>query len=99
MMPRSAHTGDAALTIPSGCDRVTISTSDPRSPLLKISTRRIAEGEITVGTLVPVGCVAMATDGHNTLTMLKRREGETPAQLLARLDLAIGVRIGSVWSG
>lgn len=50
----------------------------------------ISDGEITVGTLVPVGCVAIATDGHNTLAMLLRREGETLAQLLTRLDLAIG---------
>jgi glycine/serine hydroxymethyltransferase len=27
----------------------------------------IADGEITVGILNPVGCVAVATDGHNTL--------------------------------
>jgi hypothetical protein len=50
----------------------------------------IRDGKITVGELVPVGCVAMATDGHNSLAMLKRREGETLAQLLKRLDLAIG---------
>jgi hypothetical protein len=50
----------------------------------------ISDGEITIGTLVPVGCVAIAADGHNSLAMLKRREGETLAQLLARLDLAIG---------
>ena len=50
----------------------------------------IIYGEITVGMLVPVGCVAIATDGHNTLAMLKRRKGETLAQLLTRLDLAIG---------
>ena len=50
----------------------------------------IIDGEITVGTLVPVGCVAIATDGHNSLAMLKRRKGETLAQLLTRLDLAIG---------
>jgi hypothetical protein len=37
-----------------------------------------------------VGCVAIATDGHNTLAMLKRRAGETLAQSLTRLDLAIG---------
>jgi hypothetical protein len=34
--------------------------------------------------------VARATDGHNTLAMLKRRESETLAQLLTRLDMAIG---------
>ena len=50
----------------------------------------IIDGEITVGTLVPVGCVAIDTYVHNTLAMLKRREGETLAQLLTRLDLAIG---------
>jgi hypothetical protein len=49
----------------------------------------IADGEITVGLLHPVGCVAVATDGHNSLAMLKRRPGETLAQLLTRLDQAI----------
>jgi hypothetical protein len=49
----------------------------------------IADGEITVGILNPVGCVAVATDGHNTLAMLKRRPDETLAQLLTRLDQAI----------
>jgi hypothetical protein len=49
----------------------------------------IADGEITVGVLNPVGCVAVATDGHNSLAMLKRRPGETLAHLLTRLDQAI----------
>lgn len=49
----------------------------------------IADGEITVGILNPVGCVAIATDGPNTLAMLKRRSGEKLAQLLKRLDQAI----------
>jgi hypothetical protein len=49
----------------------------------------IADGEITIGVLSPVGCVAIATDGHNTLAMLKRHRGETLAQLLTRLDQAI----------
>ncbi len=49
----------------------------------------IADGEITVGILNPVGCVAVATGGHNTLAMLKRRPGETLTQLLTRLDQAI----------
>ena len=42
----------------------------------------IADGEITVGVLHPVGCT-------NSLAMLKRRPGETLAQLLTRLDQAI----------
>jgi hypothetical protein len=49
----------------------------------------ITYGEITVGVLRPVGCVATATDGHNSLAMLVRRRGETLAQLLTRLDQAI----------
>ena len=50
----------------------------------------------------PVGCVAVTHDGHKTLSMLVRREGETLAQLFTRLDLAIdkarteGVRIDEV---
>lgn len=46
-------------------------------------------GEITVGVIRPVGCVAAASDGHNALAMLKRRKGETLQQLLIRLDQAI----------
>lgn len=49
----------------------------------------IEDGEITVGTLDPVGCVATASDGHCCLAMLVRRKGETLNQLLIRLDLAI----------
>jgi hypothetical protein len=46
-------------------------------------------GDITVGVIEPVGCVATATDGHNCLAMLVRREGESLHELLIRLDLAI----------
>jgi hypothetical protein len=49
----------------------------------------ITYGEITVGVLDPVGCVAVASDGHNSLAMLVRRQDETLAQLLGRLDKAI----------
>jgi len=49
----------------------------------------ISDGEITVGVLRPVGCVATATDGHNCLAILVRRRGETLPQLLSRLDQAI----------
>lgn len=51
----------------------------------------IAYGEITVGEKCPVGCIAVAHDGHNTLAMLKRRKSETLAQLLIRLDQAIAL--------
>ena len=46
-------------------------------------------GDITVGVIEPVGCVATATDGSNCLAMLVRRDGETLHQLLRRLDLAV----------
>lgn len=49
----------------------------------------IAYGEITLGVLHPIGCVATATDGHNCLAMLVRRRGETLFQLLTRLDQAV----------
>jgi hypothetical protein len=49
----------------------------------------VASGEITVGNKSPVGSVAIAHDGHNSLAMLKRRKGESLVQLLIRLDQAI----------
>ena len=49
----------------------------------------IAYGEITVGEKFPMGCIAIAHDGHNSLAMLKRRNDESLLQLLTRLDHAI----------
>jgi hypothetical protein len=49
----------------------------------------ISYGHITIGVLHPTGCVAVATDGHNTVAMLLRRPDETMAHLLVRLDQAI----------
>lgn len=47
-------------------------------------------GDITVGDIYGVGCAATAADGHNTLAMLARRDGETLNALLKRLDRALG---------
>jgi hypothetical protein len=47
-------------------------------------------GEITVGHIHGVGCAATAADGHNSLAMLARGDGETLNALLKRLDHAIG---------
>ena len=47
------------------------------------------DGQITVGDVRPVGCVAVAHDGRQTVSMLLRREGESVTELLTRLDLAI----------
>jgi hypothetical protein len=46
-------------------------------------------GQITLGNVRRVGCVAVAHDGRQTVSMLLRREGETVTELLTRLDLAI----------
>ena len=63
------------------------------SPVAALSLPNIAElidyGEITVGVLRPVGCVATAADEDCTYAMLLRRRGESLFQLLARLDQAI----------
>jgi hypothetical protein len=62
----------------------------------------IEHGQITFGIIRPAGCVAVAHDGRQTVSMLVRRDGETVAQLLTRLDLAIaaaraeGVRVDEV---
>ena len=47
-------------------------------------------GEITLGRVYPIECAATAVDGHNSVAMLVRREGETLNALLKRLDKAIG---------
>jgi hypothetical protein len=47
------------------------------------------DGQINVGYINPVGCVAVANDEHNTLAMLKRRPEESFMDLLKRLDHAI----------
>ena len=47
-------------------------------------------GNISIGALPPLECVAAAADDHNTLAMLVRREGESLNALLKRLDKAIG---------
>ena len=49
----------------------------------------LKHGQITVGNVRPVGCVAVAHDGRQTVSMLRRREEESVTELLARLDLAI----------
>ena len=46
----------------------------------------IDHGQITVGVMEPVGCVAVASQDSNTLAQLRRRKGETLLQLLTRLD-------------
>ena len=46
-------------------------------------------GNITLGSIGSIACAATAADDHNALAMLVRRDGETLAALLKRLDRAI----------
>lgn len=59
---------------------------DPSLPYIGELMKR---GQITLGNVRPVGCVAVAHDGRQTVCMLLRSEGETATELLTRLDLAI----------
>jgi hypothetical protein len=66
------------------------SQPDPARLSLPHIEELIEFGEITVGNKYPIGGVAVASDEHNALAMLVRRDGETLAQLLTRLDHAVG---------
>lgn len=48
-------------------------------------------GDISIGPVPPLLCVAAASDGHNCLAMLVRRDGESLQALLKRLDKAIAM--------
>jgi hypothetical protein len=50
-------------------------------------------GEITIGGIGSVPCVATAVDDDVRFTMLVRRDGETLKQLLIRLDRAIEMAV------
>jgi hypothetical protein len=47
-------------------------------------------GMLTVGAVDGIECAATAADQHNALVMLVRRQGETIAALIKRLDRALG---------
>jgi hypothetical protein len=47
------------------------------------------EGDITIGSVASIPCVATAADHHQCLAMLVRRPGESLQDLLQRLDSAI----------
>jgi hypothetical protein len=47
------------------------------------------DGQITLGHVTPISCVALANDEDNRLAALRRRPGESLHQLLVRLDAAI----------
>ena len=77
--PRGGINEDAATNIPTN--------SLPELPYIE---ETIENGGITIGTVPPLSeCIAVAHEGRHTLAMLKRQKGESLAQLLSRLDLAI----------
>lgn len=47
-------------------------------------------GDITIGPIGGLPCVAAAADVHNAIAMIGRREGETLGALMRRLDRAVG---------
>jgi len=47
------------------------------------------DGQISIGTVGPISCAAIANDEHNMLAALIRRPDETLKQLLERLDRAV----------
>ncbi len=47
------------------------------------------EGQISIGSIGPIACAAVASDEYNMLAALVRRPGETLGQLLERLEHAV----------
>ena len=50
-------------------------------------------GQISLGALHPIPCVAIANDDHGSLAMLRRRPGESIPQLLRRLNDSIALAV------
>lgn len=88
-MERRRHSARRAA--PGGLNALAMSRphSEPLPDLPNIEALVDGEGQITIGAIYPIRCVAVANDGHNSLAMLVRRDGETLVQLLIRLDAAI----------
>ena len=49
-----------------------------------------AGGDVALGAVEDHPCVASASDGHNTVAMIVRKDGEALSALLKRLDRALG---------
>lgn len=62
---------------------------DPLVTLANITELIEQDGQITLGHVTPIGCVALANDEDNHLAALRRRSGESLHQLLVRLHAAI----------
>jgi hypothetical protein len=74
--------------------RVEESGFDPGAAELKYIAMLIDDGgQITLGALHPIPCVAVANDDHGSLAMLRRRPGESVPQLLVRLNDSIAIAV------
>lgn len=49
----------------------------------------ILDGQITIGKIPPIGNVAIATNAHKTIAMLRQRPGDALLDVLQRLDEAV----------
>lgn len=69
--------------------RKSSSPKAPSSALANIEFLIDGNGDITIGRVGPIPCVATAADEDQCLAMLQRRSGESLLDLLQRLDAAI----------
>ena len=77
-------------SFPSALEELQSSVPCSENPKLKnIEALVDGDGQVTLGYMGPVGCVAVANEESNTLAMLRRRPGESLTELLERLDHAI----------
>ena len=64
--------------------------TDPTSPFPNLEDFLLhGDGQISVGEIGPIRCAAVASDNHNMLAALQRRDDETLMQLLQRLDAVL----------
>ena len=78
-------------TAPSGIE---VPEFDPGAAELKYVAMLIDDGgQITLGALHPIPCVAIANDDHGSLAMLRRRPDESVLQLLRRLNDSIALAV------
>ena len=69
--------------------RKSASPKAPSNALANIEFLIDGNGDITIGRVGPIRCVATAADEDQCLAMLQRRPGESLVELLQRLDAAI----------
>ena len=69
--------------------RVTVGTIQQDFPWPHIQALIDHGGNISIGQIYPIPCAAVASDEHNLLAALVRREGEGLIDILNRLDASL----------